>query len=94
MATQKDYIVLRAIGSNRIESKGRIKAFGTTIKEIMELAEKNGETISRQKVSQSLKKFIDLGYVEEGLSNGKTKTYIITSLGIESLKEVYGLLED
>ena len=94
MATQKDYTVLRAIGSNKAESKGRVKAFGTTIQEIIRLAEKSGETISRQKVSQSLKKFIDMGYVEYGLSDGRTKTYIITDLGVSSLREVYGLMEE
>lgn len=89
MSTIKDYLILRAIGSNKEEAKGRVKANGTTVSEIIE---RTGA--SRSKISSTLSKFIEAGYVEPGLSVGRAKTYIITDKGIESLIEVYGVKED
>ena len=92
MASIKDYLILRAIGSNKAEDKGRVKAYGTTVKEIIERIKDT--PISRSKISQTLSDFIKQGFVEEGLSNGNAKTYIITDKGIESLKEVFGIEEE
>lgn len=89
MNTMKDYLILRAIGSNKEKAKGRIKVNGTTVAEIVERTH-----ASRSKISSTLSKFIKEGYVEYGLSIGKAKTYIITDKGIESLMEVYGIEED
>lgn len=92
MASVKDYLILRAIGSNKAEDKGRVKAYGTTVKEIQDRTKDT--PISRSKISQALNDFIKQGFVEQGLSVGNAKTYIITDKGIESLIEVYGIEEE
>lgn len=84
--TINDYNVLRAIPSKDDDKKGLYKAYGTTINEIITKI-----NLSKSKVSKSLKMFIDLGYVEEALSYGNSKSYIITLEGLESLQEMYGI---
>lgn len=87
--TLNDVKILKAIcgaGSSEDEDKGIVKAKGTSVNEIMDLAD-----LSRGKISKTLKTFKEEGYVEEGLADGRMKTYVITDKGLETLKEMFGV---
>lgn len=86
--THKDCQILKSICAGEGD-KGLIKSQGTTAKEIMEILD-----VSRAKISKTMAKFIEEGLVEEGLSIKNSKTYIITSEGMKSLKAIYGVEEE
>lgn len=81
--TQKDIYVLKNIIDKNDKTKGRVKTNGTTVKEIQLKTE-----LSDRKIRNSIQIFLKNGYVIYGLSNGKSKTYCITSSGIEILLNI------
>lgn len=45
--------------------------------------------LSTNKVRQALKSFISVGYVEEGATIHRAKTYYVTQKGIEKIEEIF-----
>lgn len=81
--TQKDIDILKNIIDKNDKTKGRVKTNGTTVKEI-QLKTK----LSDKKIRNSIQMFLKEGCVINGISNGRSKTYCITSLGIETLVNI------
>jgi predicted transcriptional regulator len=79
--TDNDYKILREILDRNNEKKGLCKGNGTSIKEIIT---KTG--LSENKVRQTLKKFTEEGFIEEGITLVRAKTFILTVKGFEELK--------
>jgi predicted transcriptional regulator len=65
------------------------KGSGTTIKEIVSKTQ-----LSDKKVRQALKEFLEVGFIVEGASIIKAKTFILTTAGFEELnslrKNIFG----
>lgn len=68
---------------NQENGHGFHKLKGVTINEVVERT-----NLSYVKVSQVLKKLVELKYVEEGLKKGRSQTFYINQSGIEKLKEM------
>lgn len=85
MLTMNDYKILQAIISREDKTKGITKINGTTINEIVE---KTG--LSVRKVRDTKEKLIKLGFIKEGVKIVNQKTFLITKLGLEELKETIG----
>jgi hypothetical protein len=87
--TENDYRILKAIIDRNNEKKGLCKANGTTIKELVAKTQ-----LSDKKVRLAIKSFLDCGYITEGASIVKAKTFILTPLGFEELnslrKNIFG----
>ena len=81
--TQNDIFVLKNIIDKNDKTKGRVKTNGTTVKEIQIKT-----NLSDRKIRNSIQMFLDKGCVVYGISNGKSKTYCITSSGIEILLNI------
>lgn len=79
--TENDFKILKSIISRGDSRKGLTIATGTSIQEIMD---KTG--LSSKKVRDTIKKCVEVGYVQEGLSRIRTKTYILTTNGLAVLK--------
>lgn len=89
MITLNDYEVLKAIMDKHDKNKGILKTKGTTKREIIDKTK-----LSYSKVSQSLNKFIDDGLIEQGLSIRTSKTYCVTSKGLEEILNLGGINHD
>ena len=85
MLTMNDYKILQAIISREDKTKGITKINGTTINEIVE---KTG--LSVRKVRDTKEKLIKLGFIKEGVKIVNQKTFLITKLGLEELKDTIG----
>lgn len=85
MLTMNDYKILQAIISREDKTKGITKINGTTINEIVE---KTG--LSVRKVRDTKEKLIKLGFIKEGIKIVNQKTFLITKLGLEELKDTIG----
>ena len=85
MLTMNDYKILQAIISRDDKTKGITKINGTTINEIVE---KTG--LSIRKVRDTKEKLIKLGFIKEGIKIVNQKTFLITKLGLEELKDTIG----
>ena len=85
MLTMNDYKILQAIISRDDKTKGITKINGTTINEIVE---KTG--LSVRKVRETKEKLIKLGFIKEGIKIVNQKTFLITKLGLEELKDTIG----
>lgn len=85
MLTMNDYKILQAIISREDKTKGITKINGTTINEIVE---KTG--LSVRKVRDTKEKLIRLGFIKEGIKIVNQKTFLITKLGLEELKDTIG----
>ena len=85
MLTMNDYKILQAIISREDKTKGVTKINGTTINEIVE---KTG--LSVRKVRDTKEKLIKLGFIKEGIKIVNQKTFLITKLGLEELKDTIG----
>lgn len=87
--TKNDYEILKAIVDRGDKKKGLCKTNGTTIKELIEKTE-----LSDKKVRNTLKQFLDVGFISEGASIGKARTYILTQEGFLELnslrKNIFG----
>lgn len=88
MTTMNDYRILQAILDDNDETKGISKLNGTTRLEIQKKTEK-----SLSKIAQSLNAFIKDGLVEEGIGEGRTKKYILTSAGVDAVNELQEYLK-
>lgn len=90
MATRNDYRILQAILDENDDTKGISKLNGTTRLEIQAKTkdESSEKTLSLSKIAQALKYFMDEGLVEEGINEGKTKSYILTPEGVDILNEL------
>lgn len=80
LLTCKDVNILKSILDKDDKTKGRIKSNGTSVNDI-----KLKTDISDKKIRLALSKFIEAGYLIYGISVGRSKTYCITSKGIEML---------
>ena len=87
MLTMNDYKILQAIISREDKTKGITKINGTTINEIVE---KTG--LSIRKVRDTKEKLIKLGFIKEGVKIVNQKTFLITKLGLEELKDTMEVL--
>jgi predicted transcriptional regulator len=87
--TQNDYKILKAIVDRGDKKKGLCKTEGTTIKELIEKTE-----LSDKKIRNTLVQFLEVGYISEGASIGKARTYILTKEGFMELnslrKNIFG----
>lgn len=81
--TQNDYEILKAIVDRGDKKKGLCKTNGTTIKEIIDKTE-----LSDKKIRNTLKQFLDIGFISEGASIGKARTYMLTKEGFIELKSL------
>ena len=80
MLTMNDYKILQAIISREDKTKG--------ITKINEIVEKTG--LSVRKVRDTKEKLIKLGFIKEGIKIVNQKTFLITKLGLEELKDTIG----
>lgn len=87
--TMNDYRILQAILDDNDATKGVVQINGTTRAEIQE---KTGKSLS--KIAQSLNVFIEQGLVEEGVREGRTKKYVLTSDGIDKVEELVKMLTE
>lgn len=87
--TQNDYKILKAIVDRGDRKKGMCKTNGTSIKEIIDKTE-----LSDKKIRNTLKQFLDVGFISEGASVGKARTYMLTQEGFIELnnlrKNIFG----
>lgn len=87
--TENDYKILKAIISRNDEKKGLCKSNGTSIQELVEKTQ-----LSDKKVRLTIKKFLDVGFIEEATAIVRKKTYILTQRGFEELnnlrKNIFG----
>lgn len=81
--TKNDYKILKAIVDRGDNKKGLCKTNGTTIKELVEKTE-----LSDKKVRNTLKQLLEVGYISEGVSIGKARTYMLTKEGFLELKSL------
>lgn len=81
--TKNDYKILKAIVDRGDNKKGLCKTSGTTIKELVEKTE-----LSDKKVRNTLKQLLEVGYISEGVSIGKARTYMLTKEGFLELKSL------
>lgn len=81
--TENDYRILKAIIDRNNEKKGLCKSNGTTIKELIDKTK-----LSDKKVRLTIKKFLECGFITEGASIVKAKTYILTEKGFEELNSL------
>lgn len=81
--TENDYKILKAVIDRNNEKKGLCKGNGTTIKELIEKTK-----LSDKKVRITIKNFLDEGFITEGASIVKAKTYILTQKGFEELNSL------
>ena len=81
--TENDFKILKSILNRGDKLKGLSIMNGTTIAEIVE---KTG--LSDKKVRITIKRFIELGYVTQGLSKVRTKTYLLTKEGLLVIKSI------
>lgn len=79
--TENDFKILKSIIDRGDKKKGLSISTGTSIQEIIT---KTG--LSSKKVRDTIKKCVELGYVQEGLARVRTKTYILTTNGLSVLK--------
>ena len=83
--TALDYKILRSVRSDKNSpTKGYTKGNGTTIKEIIDIT-----GLSEGKVRTTVTKLVKDGFLNLGISQGRTRTYYITKEGIEELKSIY-----
>lgn len=82
--TQYDIKILANIMDKEDNNKGLGKMTGTTVKEIVEKT-----NYSDKKVRIAIKKFIEVGMVDYGVADGRTKTYYILPKGLEELSSLY-----
>ncbi|MEG2289665.1 MAG: hypothetical protein RSC24_06825 [Clostridium sp.] len=78
--TEKDYKVMSKILN---KNKGNSKINGITRNELKCLTD-----LSYSKVGDALKSLIEHGFVEQGISKGREKTYFITQDGVLELKSI------
>lgn len=76
-----DYKILQSIISK--DGKGLSRLRGVTLKE---MSESTGLSLSKVKQSKDL--LISNGYIAEGVTKVRAKTYYITNDGINELKDV------
>lgn len=79
--TENDFKILKSIIDRGDNKKGLTIASGTSIQDIV-----SKTNLSSKKVRDTIKKCVELGYVQEGLSRVRTKTYILTTNGLAVLK--------
>lgn len=91
MASQMDYLILRCIPSKNSDTKGVKKGNGTTVDEIIHrMEEECKQKVSKAKVYRTLSMFKSEGIIEEGLSYGVCKSYVITEKGFSTLLDIFG----
>lgn len=78
--TKSDYKILKAIIDRNDKNKGWCMTQGTTIEEI-----KLKTSLSDKKVRNTIKDFIEVGYVAYGVKFKRTNTYMITIKGFNQL---------
>lgn len=81
--TENDYKILKAIIDRNNDKKGLCKSNGTSIKEIVTKTQ-----LSDKKIRLTMSKFLAMGFVTEGASIVKAKTYILTTEGFKELNSL------
>lgn len=81
--TENDYKIMKAILDKDDKNKGRCRNKGTTVAEI-EVKTK----LSSKKIRDTLKIFIECGYVCEGIRQVRTRTYMVTQEGFKELNSI------
>lgn len=84
--THYDIKILANIMDKNDSKKGLGKMTGTTVKEIVEKTK-----YSDKKVRIAIKKFIEVGMVDYGVANGRTKTYYVLPKGLDELNSLYDI---
>lgn len=85
--SKMDYSILRAIAEKDDNStdtnKGLSRLNGTSYKELQ-----NKTGASQSKIQKTITKFIKAGFVEQGINDGRNKTFILTLEGINEINDV------
>lgn len=81
--TENDYRILKSIIDRSSKKKGLSKSEGTSIKELIA---KTG--LSDKKIRETIKKFIEVGYITHATSIIREKTYMLTPLGFKELNDL------
>lgn len=81
--TENDFKILKAILDRGDNKKGLSIVTGTTVEEIVVKT-----NLSSKKIRDTLNKFKEIGYVDEGIKKVRTKTYIMTKEGLLFLKSI------
>lgn len=63
--------------------RGFSKSYGSTVKDVEEITE-----LSISKIRSSINKFKNMGWIDEGVKDGKTKCYYVTEEGIAGLEDL------
>lgn len=82
----KMYTILNLLYTSDCKSK----LVAATLKQIHEALGEAGEKMSEKTVYLNIRKLSASGYIAEGLLHGNAKSFYITSLGIDWMKEVEG----
>lgn len=77
-----DFTILSCFGKFD-DDKGINKSNGVTTKEIHEIT-----GFSFSKISTTLRKLIAEGYIERGIAERQTKTYVINEAGLDFIDEI------
>jgi DNA-binding PadR family transcriptional regulator len=80
------YIILNVLYTNEANSK----LYALTQKDIQDELEKIHEKKCERSVYNRLRELLARGHIEEGLRIGNKKTYFLTPLGIQWMKEMQG----
>lgn len=81
--TKNDYRILKSLMDRDDKKIGLSRAYGTTINE---LAERTG--LSTKKIRNTIKLFVECGFVSYGIKRGNATTYILTEEGFLELKSI------
>lgn len=78
------YNILNLLYSNGAKSK----LIAATQKQIQEELAQNGEKLCDRTVYNNIRKLSKQGFIAEGLLHGNAKSYYITTVGIEWMREI------
>ncbi|GCD12585.1 hypothetical protein [Clostridium tagluense] len=81
--TENDYKILKSVIDRNDEKKGLCKINGTSINEI-----KLKTQLSDKKIRLAIKRFTEVGFISEGASIVRTKTYMLTEEGFTELNSL------
>ncbi len=88
--SKMDYSILGAIvDEDSPNKKGLSRLNGTSYKE---LQIKTGA--SQSKIQKTITEFIKLGFVKQGINNGRNKTFILTPEGYNEIKDIHKSIID
>lgn len=87
--SKNDYLILGKLLSDGYDTE--FKSCNLDKLQDLSVSEKNPKGLSKNKLRSTVRAFIEEGYMNEGLREYKKKTYYITEVGKERVKELFGI---